>query len=77
MQTRFGKLSPSARLHERIVPLGELLGTLCRQWDNSEPPTAERVTKSQEKLASLMRTDDAEESVVFCPCRLTAARLPG
>jgi hypothetical protein len=55
MQTRFGKLSPPARLHERIVPLGELLGHLCRQWDNSEPPTAERVTKSQEKLASLMR----------------------
>ena len=55
MQNRFAKLSPATRLHERIVPLGDFLGHLSRQWDNNEPPTAERVAKSQEKIASLMR----------------------
>lgn len=55
MQNRFGKLSPPVRQHERLEPLGELLGHLCRQWDTNEPPTAERVVKSHEKLASLMR----------------------
>lgn len=55
MRARFNRLRTITRKHDRISPLGELLAHLCRQWDTPDPPTAELVQKTHEKLASLMR----------------------
>ena len=55
LKARFDRLSDATRMNEKVATIGDALDFLCRHWDNTIPPDADRVANSHRKLELIMR----------------------